>query len=147
MDHVGLFEQASGGTLFLDEIGEISQSFQVKLLRVLQEGEIRPLGHSKPRKVDVRIVAATNRNLEEEVKAGRFREDLFYRLVGYVVQLPSLHERTEDIPLLANAFLKHLCEQYARPFNGFTDEMMQCLMDYRCRAIFVNCRTRSDAVL
>ncbi|BBN59210.1 sigma-54-dependent transcriptional regulator [Hydrogenovibrio marinus] len=131
MDHVGLLEQVSGGTLFLDEIGEISQSFQVKLLRVLQEGEIRPLGHSKPRKVDVRIVAATNRNLEEEVKAGRFREDLFYRLVGYVVQLPSLHERTEDIPLLANAFLKHLCEQYARPFSGFTDEMMQCLMDYR----------------
>ncbi len=131
MDHVGLIEQANGGTLFLDEIGEISPAFQVKLLRVLQEGEIRPIGQTQPRKVDVRIVAATNRNLEEEVKAGRFREDLYYRLVGYTVHLPALNERKEDIPLLANAFLQQLCEQYDRPNAGFTEEAMQCLMQYR----------------
>jgi len=131
MDHVGLIEQANGGTLFLDEIGEISPAFQVKLLRVLQEGEIRPIGHTLPRKVDIRIVAATNRNLEEEVKAGRFREDLYYRLVGYTVHLPALKERKEDIPLLAQVFLEQLCQQYQRPNQGFTAEAMDCLIQYR----------------
>ncbi|GAB6069187.1 sigma-54 dependent transcriptional regulator [Thiomicrorhabdus hydrogeniphila] len=131
MDHVGLIEQANGGTLFLDEIGEVSPAFQVKLLRVLQEGEIRPVGQSKPRKVNIRIVAATNRNLEEEVKAGRFREDLYYRLVGYVIYLPSLNERKEDIPLLAKSYLEQLCQQYGRDNHGFTEETMKCLMDYR----------------
>lgn len=131
MDHVGLIEQANGGTLFLDEVGEISPAFQVKLLRVLQEGEVRPIGHTQPRKVDVRIVAATNRNLEEEVKAGRFREDLYYRLVGYTIHLPSLSERKEDIPLLAKTFLQQLCDQYGRSNKGFTHEALDCLMLYR----------------
>ena len=89
-DHTGLFERADGGTVFLDEIGEVSPAFQVKLLRVLQEGEVRPLGHVRTRKVDVRVIAATNRDLEEEVRAGRFRADLFYRLAGMIVRLPAL---------------------------------------------------------
>lgn len=130
-DHIGLIEQASGGTLFLDEIGEISPAFQVKLLRVLQEGEIRPIGQTKPRKVDVRVVAATNRNLEEEVRQGRFREDLYYRLVGYIIQLPELHERKEDIPLLAEQYLNKLCQQYQRNNLGFSQQMMACLIQYR----------------
>ena len=130
-DHIGLIEQAHGGTLFLDEIGEISPAFQVKLLRVLQEGEIRPIGQTKPRKVDVRIVAATNRNLEEEVREGRFREDLYYRLVGYIVQLPELQERKEDIPLLAQQYLEKLCQQYGRKNLGFSKQMMECLIRYR----------------
>ncbi len=100
-DHQGLFERASGGTVFLDEIGEISPAFQVKLLRVLQEQEIRPLGGSKTRKVDVRVIAATNRKLEDEVRAGRFRADLFYRLAGTVIACRPLRERRADIPLLA----------------------------------------------
>lgn len=131
MDHVGIVEQASGGTLFLDEIGEVSPAFQVKLLRVLQEGEIRPLGHSKPRKVDIRIVAATNRNLEEEVKAGRFREDLYYRLTGYKLHLPDLNDRKEDILLLANSYLDTLCKQYDFENKGFSDEMNECMLKYR----------------
>lgn len=131
MDHVGIIEQASGGTLFLDEIGEVSPAFQVKLLRVLQEGEIRPLGHAKPRKVDIRIVAATNRNLEEEVKAGRFREDLYYRLTGYKLHLPDLNDRKEDILLLANHYLDKLCQQYGFENKGFSEEMNECMVKYR----------------
>jgi len=131
MDHVGIIEEASGGTLFLDEIGEVSPAFQVKLLRVLQEGEIRPLGHSKPRKVDIRIVAATNRNLEEEVKAGRFREDLYYRLTGYKLHLPDLNERKEDILMLAEHYLDSLCKQYGFQNAGFSDEMKECMLKYR----------------
>ena len=99
-DRVGLFELADGGTVFLDEIGEISPAFQVKLLRVLQEGEIRPLGSNTRRKVDVRVVSATNRDLETEVRAGRFREDLYYRLATFTVDLPPLRERTGDIAVL-----------------------------------------------
>lgn len=131
LDHVGLIEQANGGTLFLDEIGEISPAFQVKLLRVLQEREIRPIGHSKPRKVDIRVVAATNLNLEKEVKEGRFREDLYYRLVGYIINLPELHERVEDIPLLAEQYLKNLCVQYGRNNKGFSEQFITCLLRYR----------------
>ena len=100
-DRIGLFEVADGGTIFLDEIGETSPAFQVKLLRVLQEGEIRPLGAQRLRKVDVRVVAATNRDLDAEVRAGRFRRDLYYRLAAFPVHLPSLRERPMDIPLIA----------------------------------------------
>lgn len=131
MDHVGLLEQANGGTLFLDEIGEISPAFQVKLLRVLQEQEIRPLGQTQSRKIDVRILAATNRNLEEEVKAGRFREDLFYRLAGYVIHLPDLAERPEDIALIANAILEQMCQHYHRPNLGFEKQAMDAMLRYR----------------
>lgn len=110
-DKKGLFEEAEGGTLFLDEIGETSPALQVKLLRALQESEIRRIGSSKPLKVDVRVVAATNRTLEDEVKAGRFREDLYYRLSVITLRVPPLRERREDIPLLAHHFLQRACHE------------------------------------
>ena len=111
-DRVGVFEAASGGTVFLDEVGEVDLNFQLKLLRFLQEKEIRPLGSSRPRKVDVRIVAATNKNLPKMVEEGKFREDLWYRLDVVRVQVPPLRERPGDVPLLAGAFLKRYNERY-----------------------------------
>lgn len=131
MDHIGLLEQASGGTLFLDEIGEISPAFQVKLLRVLQEQEIRPLGQAQARKIDVRVLCATNRDLEDEVKAGRFREDLFYRLAGYVIHLPELADRPEDIALIAQRILAQMCQQYQRVNLGFEPQAMAMILQYR----------------
>jgi two-component system response regulator HupR/HoxA len=104
--HIGLFQQADGGTLFLDEIGETSPAFQVKLLRALQEGEIRPVGSSQSVAVNVRVIAATNRNLEADVASGRFREDLFYRVAGITLYLPALRERSQDIPLIVADMLK-----------------------------------------
>lgn len=129
-DRIGLFEQANGGTIFLDEIGEVSPSFQVKLLRVLQEGDIRPLGSSQRRKVDVRVVAATNRDLEEEVHSGRFREDLYYRLAAVTINLPSLRERAEDIPLLAESLLESAVKSLGKSVDGFTDEALACMQVY-----------------
>jgi len=126
-DRVGLFQQAHGGTLFLDEIGETSPAFQVKLLRVLQEGEFRPLGGNRTHSVDVRVIAATNRDLGEEVKAGRFREDLYYRLATVPMRVPPLRERRMDIPLLAENILHHAAEQLARPVEGFAPEVLPCL--------------------
>jgi DNA-binding NtrC family response regulator len=111
-DRVGVFEAASGGTVFLDEIGEVDLNFQLKLLRFLQEKEIRPLGSNRPRKVDVRIVAATNKNLPKMVEEGRFREDLWYRLDVVRIQVPPLRERPGDVQLLAVAFLKRYNERY-----------------------------------
>lgn len=129
-DHIGLFEQAHGGTIFLDEIGDISASFQVKLLRVLQEGEIRPLGSDQKRRVDVRVVAATNRDLLEEVKAGRFRRDLYYRLAQLTLELPPLRERRCDIPVLAADILQQASVAFDKPLKGFTDEALNCLQGY-----------------
>ncbi len=114
-DRAGRFEMADKGTVFLDEIGELSLADQVKLLRVLQERTFEPLGSSKTRTVDIRVICATNRNLEEMVAAGTFREDLYYRINLITIQLPALRERTEDIPLLANAFVYNLREIYGRP--------------------------------
>ena len=105
-DRVGLFQQADGGTLFLDEIGDTSPAFQVKLLRALQEGEVRPVGSPRPVAVDVRVIAATNRDLEADVAAGRFREDLFYRIAGVTLTLPALRERPQDIPLIVDGIVQ-----------------------------------------
>lgn len=112
-DYGGLFEAAAGGTIFLDEIGDLPLALQVKLLRVLQENEIRPVGASQTKTIDVRIIAATSKNLESEVKNGAFREDLFYRLNVVPIHLPPLIERTEDIPLLCRFFI----DRYSRKFN------------------------------
>ena len=107
-----MIRAAEGGTLFLDEVGDLPLDIQPKLLRFLQEGEIQPLGEHRPMKVDVRVIAATNSNLEEMVAAGRFREDLYHRLGVILIAVPSLSERKEDIALLADKFLKDLSEEY-----------------------------------
>ncbi|BAE51088.1 sigma-54-dependent transcriptional regulator [Paramagnetospirillum magneticum] len=129
-DRIGLFEQASGGTIFLDEIGETSPAFQVKLLRVLQEGEIRPLGARLTRKVDVRVIAATNRNLEEEVREKHFRRDLFYRLAAFPIHLPPLRERPMDVPLLAERLLGETGKGFGRPNLRFGPEAMAQMRGY-----------------
>ena len=129
-DHEGLFEQANGGTIFLDEIGEISPAFQVKLLRVLQEREVRRIGEHQRRKVNVRIVASTNRDLEEEVRAGRFRQDLYFRLAEVTLELPSLDRRTVDIPVLAKGFLDKAMQDFDKPVKGFSDEALDCMSRY-----------------
>jgi two-component system response regulator HydG len=123
----GRFERAHGGTLFLDEIGELTPSVQVKLLRVLQDGVIDRLGGTEPVRVDARVVTATHRDLTAEVKAGRFREDLFYRLDVVNVRLPPLRERRDDIPLLAAAFLRRLAEANDRRVSGFTPAALAAL--------------------
>ena len=130
-DRVGLFQQADGGTLFLDEIGETSPAFQVKLLRVLQEGEFRPLGSARSVTVDVRVIAATNRDLEEEVRAGRFREDLYYRLATISLHVPPLRDRPMDLPLLAQRLLASSSRALEKPADGFTTEAMACISAYR----------------
>lgn len=128
-DKKGLFEEAQGGTIFLDEIGETSAALQVKLLRALQEGEIRRVGSTKPLKVDARVIAATNRNLEEEVKAGRFREDLYYRLSVITLRVPPLRERREDIPLLAHHFLRRICEETGK-LATLSEKALELLKSY-----------------
>ncbi len=130
-DRAGLFEPAGDGTVFLDEIGEVSPAFQVKLLRVLQEGEVRPLGSSHTRQVDVRIIAATNRDLEHEVREGRFREDLYYRLASVTIQLPPLRERKVDIPLIAERILESSMVQLGKQVLGFTREALACMQAYQ----------------
>jgi DNA-binding NtrC family response regulator len=127
---IGRFEAASGGTLFLDEIGELPWSFQVKLLRVLQERQIERLGSNRPIDVDVRIVSASLRPPEEEIDAGRFREDLYFRVNTVSIHLPPLRERTEDIPLLVQAFLQEFAEERGREIDGFTDEVMDLFEAY-----------------
>jgi len=127
---IGRFEQAQGGTLFLDEIGEIDATIQVKLLRFLGERTFERVGSNKTLTADVRLIAATNKNLEEQVKAGKFREDLFFRLRVVEIQLPPLRERTGDIPLLAQRFLREFATENNKSVNDFTADALQALMHY-----------------
>ena len=129
-DKKGLFEEADGGTLFLDEIGELPKDLQVKLLRVLQEEEIRRLGDTKTIKVNVRIIAATLKELSVEVKERGFREDLFYRLNVMPIHIPPLRERREDIPILAEHFFKKHTENLGKTLNGISSQAMECLIRY-----------------
>ena len=129
-DKKGLFELADGGTLFLDEVGEMALSLQAKLLRALQEGEIRPVGATHVKHVDVRIVAATNRNLEEEVKKGRFREDLYYRLRVFPLRSPPLRERRDDIPSLAQHFLTQYAREMGKRTGGLAQLTVEMLVAY-----------------
>jgi two-component system response regulator GlrR len=127
-DHKGLFQAANRGTLFLDEIGDMAVPLQVKLLRVLQERKVRPVGSTEAHDVDVRVISATHRNLEAEMAAGNFRDDLYYRLNVVALTLPPLAERREDIPLLAGYFLSLLAEKYRKSINGFAPEAMELLV-------------------
>lgn len=129
-DKIGRFQACHEGTIFLDEIGEISPKMQLKLLRVLQDKELERVGDNTTVKVDVRIIAATNRNLKAEVDAGRFRQDLFYRLKVVEINLPPLRKRCEDIPLLAGHFHKHFDQHYVKSLSGFTEEVLSAFMAY-----------------
>lgn len=132
-DKKGLIEEASGGTLFLDEIGEMPIELQSKLLRVLETSEFIKVGDTKITKVDVRIIAATNRNLEKEAKEGKFREDLFYRLNVFAIYLPALRDRKEDIPLIANSFLVIYAQRTGKRISGISEDYMKHLMQYNWR--------------
>lgn len=129
-EKMGLFEAANGGTLFLDEVGELPLPMQVKLLRALQERVIRKVGGTDDVRVDVRIIAATNRDLEAAVSKGTFREDLFYRLNVILIKTPPLRERKEDIKILANEFLKNLNEKYQKKVANFSPQALQALENY-----------------
>lgn len=128
-DRPGLFETADGGTVFLDEIGETSPQMQVRLLRVLQEGEVRRVGETTDRKVDVRVIAATNRELRREVAEGRFRDDLFFRMNVFPIRLPSLRDRTEDVPLLAAHFMKQYAPERSARFTADAVDLL-CRYDW-----------------
>ena len=127
-DHKGLFQLAEGGTVFLDEIGDMPLLLQVKLLRVLQERQVRPVGSTQAMTVDVRIISATHRDLKSEIAAGTFREDLYYRLDVVALTIPALSQRREDIPLLTNYFLSMFSEKYNKNINGFAPEAMEMLV-------------------
>jgi two-component system response regulator HupR/HoxA len=126
----GLFEEADGGTIFLDEVGETSPAMQLRLLRVLQEGEVRRVGGAATRRVDVRVVAATNADLEADVAAGRFRRDLFYRLNVFPIPLPPLRDRAEDVPALAEHFLRQVCRRARRVVPAVGPEALRLLRAY-----------------
>ncbi len=132
-DHKGYFEEANGGTIFLDEVGELPLETQVRLLRVLETGEFIRVGSSQPQKTDVRVVAATNLNMEEAISSGRFREDLYYRLSTISIHVPALRERKEDIPLLFRKFASDCTERYRMPPLRLTDDAKQLLMSYYFR--------------
>jgi DNA-binding NtrC family response regulator len=128
---IGKFEEANEGTIFLDEIGEMDLMMQTKLLRVLQEKEVTRIGSNKSIKLDVRVIAATNRNLAQEVKEGKFREDLFYRLQGFLIHLPTLIERGDDVVLLSKNFLQDFCKENRMPNIQLSKEASKFLMDYK----------------
>jgi len=127
-DKQGLFKVADGGTLFLDEIGDLPLNLQVKLLRAIEDRQFLPVGGTKPIKTNIRLIAATNQNLQEKMKAGEFREDLYYRLNVVEINLPSLNERKEDIPLLVNHFIEKFCNEMGRKVIGVDNDTMRLLM-------------------
>lgn len=128
----GKFEQANGGTIFLDEIGDMPVDLQVKLLRILQEKEIEPIGGRTSQKIDVRFIAATNRNLEKEVAEGRFRLDLYYRLNVFPITVPALRERPEDIPALVKYFIELYNRKLGKAVTGLTEKAEKSLLSYHC---------------
>ena len=128
-DHKGKFEQADGGTIFLDEIGDMSLAAQAKVLRVLQEKKLTPVGGDKDIQVNVRVISATNKNLQEEIAKGRFREDLYHRLSVIVVKVPSLDERKDDIPLLIDHFIGRYCSENGKPPKTFSKEAVDLLVE------------------
>ena len=128
-DHKGKFEQADGGTIFLDEIGDMSLAAQAKVLRVLQERKLTPVGGDKEITVDVRVIAATNKNLQEEIAAGRFREDLYHRLSVIVLKVPALDDRKDDVPLLINYFSGSICAESGKPVREFSPEALSLLQE------------------
>ena len=128
-DHKGKFEQADGGTIFLDEIGDMSLPAQAKVLRVLQERKLTPVGGDKEITVDVRVIAATNKNLQEEIQKGNFREDLYHRLSVIVLKVPALDERKDDIPQLVEYFAQRICSESGKPVTTFSPEAMQQLQE------------------
>ena len=130
-DRIGRFEEANGGTIFLDEIGELSPYIQVKLLRVLQEKEIQRVGDSKSKKIDIRVIAATHQDLYAHVKSGHFREDLYYRLKVFPIQMPPLRERKEDIPLLVNHFIGRMNQKTGKHVDHLSHDAMRRLMDHQ----------------
>ena len=125
----GLFEEADGGTIFLDEIADTTATFQAKLLRVLQEGEMKPVGGTQPIKIDARVISATNKDLSELVKAKTFRQDLYYRLAVLPLYFPPLRERREDIPLLVEHFMAESCKRHRQPIRTISPEVMQALTE------------------
>ena len=129
-DRAGKFEAANGGTIFLDEIGDMSLSAQAKVLRALQESRISRVGSDKDIKVDVRVIAATNKDLKEEIAEGRFREDLYHRLAVILIEVPALNDRREDIPLLVDFFTKKIAEEQGTPVKEFSAEAVQLLQEY-----------------
>jgi transcriptional regulator with PAS, ATPase and Fis domain len=132
-DKTGLFEEAAGGTIFLDEIEKIPEAVQAKLLQVLDRGEIRPVGATRTRKVDARVVCATGGDLRERIREGRFLEDLYYRLNDITVRVPALRERREDIPVLAQHFLSVFSRQMEKPVRGFSPEAMRLFLESEWR--------------
>jgi len=129
-DRLGVFEAAAGGTLFLDEVGDVSHAMQVKLLRVIQEREVIRLGETRTRRLDVRLIAATNRDLLEEVTQGRFRRDLYYRLRVIDLEVPPLRDRIDEVVRLAHEILSQMVKRFRRPVVGFTAAALQCLLEY-----------------
>lgn len=129
-DKSGKFEQANGGTIFLDEIGDMSLVAQAKVLRALQEHKVSPVGSDKEIKIDVRVLAATNKNLQKEIEEGRFREDLYHRLSVIEIQVPALNDRKEDIPLLVEHFAQNIASENGSPVKEFSKEALKALQNY-----------------
>jgi len=129
-DRAGVFEAATGGTIFLDEVGDMPPAMQAKLLRVLQEGEVTPIGETRPRKVDVRVISATNRDLGADVTEHRFRQDLYFRLVAFPIHLPPLRARREDVPLLADRILSGAAERHTKRIPGLDPAAMERLLAF-----------------